>query len=547
MEVVGRHKKLNRSEEKVLDWLEEGLQKVEGKILVEPGYRKFKYQDWPDFVLVTKTHGILIIECKGFYSEEIDEVSNVDLLLKTGTDRYGKQLASYGCIFNRLLQGKNVQVSKYVIFPQILSSHPAANAIMEFNTEPEDVRVLFNEHLDWPCSLEFLGASPLRKKILADEYNEILGLVNPTRVISYDPTLDLEGIQKSLKILDEKQTEHVEKMAKGHHLLNGLPGTGKTIMLMQIAEREISLGKKILYTCFNVPLKEYVESIFGKEVTRTSQSLLYHLAIEYGADEMMLKEDFKNPIAYLSKHEIKPKYDSIMVDEYQDLDDREIEVLAKLLNPGGLLVLGGDRLQSIRSHRESWKSLGVHIKGHSYFLERPYRTDPDLVDYALAFISTSKTLEKEALNYFDDYEFEHQWGTFKNLESKINFWSKDKNVFEKEVIKVKEKNPRAHILIITPTADHNKMISGLRSNKIRVETFQRVKGLEADIVIFFGIDDYLRTEETAFPMTNLQKMRSVFSGLCRSRGSVYIHGFEYKDFYLDLREIFNNCVKKKIA
>src|SRR5690606_25532036 len=156
--------------------------------LVEPGFRRTKYQLWPDFVVISPTHGVLIIECKGHYSEEIRKVSNADLMTARGVDRYGKQMASYGCLFRELLSESKVQISKFVIFPNILISDKAAQYISEFNIQYDDVRVLFHEDLDWPCSLDYMGVKHLPHKIKKADFDELLALINPTRVISHEYT-----------------------------------------------------------------------------------------------------------------------------------------------------------------------------------------------------------------------------------------------------------------------------------------------------------------------------------------------------------------------
>ncbi|MFP5386875.1 MAG: AAA family ATPase [Bacteriovoracia bacterium] len=545
MEVIGQHDKLNDAEQKILSWLEEGLRGVEGRILIEPGFRRTKYQLWPDFVVLSPTHGVLIIECKGHYSEEIRKVSNTDLMTARGVDRYGKQMASYGCLFRELLSGLNVPFSKFVIFPNILKSDRAAEYISEFNTKYDDVRVLFHEDLDWPCSLEYLGLTHLDHKLKRAEFDELLDLINPTRVISHEYTIDLNGIHDKLMLLDQNQSQILDKMTEGHYLLNGLPGTGKTIMLMQLAERELNKNKVVLYTCYNRPLNDYVSTTLGGKVAKTASSLYFKLALKLGAEESTLYKSYDSSLKYLLSQKLDPIFDVILVDEYQDLEDDDYHILTQLLKEDGLMVLGGDRLQNIRSNKETWKSKGIKIIGQrSKFLKRPYRAHPEVVDFAISYLCKNPILEKEAKRYFSDNDFKHVEGNSQSLNERLKFLIYSADEAEIEINKIKQANPNGQILIITPDPDYNKALAKHRAPNVRVETFLRAKGLEADIVILYAIDKYRYTTNETLNLSEQQKIRSIFSALCRSRGDTYIHAFEPKDYFKDLKDVYNLLVKK---
>jgi|GEM_PF-4274214 len=546
MEVIGFHNKLNDAEKKILRWLDEGLKGCEGRILVEPGFRRTKYQLWPDFVVISPTHGVLIIECKGHYSEEVRKVSNADLMTARGVDRYGKQMASYGCLFRELLRDSNVQISKFVIFPNILTTDKAAQYISQFNTQYDDVRVLFHEDMDWPCSLEYLRVKNLPEKIKKPDFDSLLQLINPTRVISHEYTIDLNGIHDKLMLLDEKQSQILDKMTEGHYLLNGLPGTGKTIMLMQLAERELNKGKKILYTCYNRPLSDYVSTMLGSQIAKTTNSLYFKLALNFGADEGMLYESYDASLKFLLSQKLEPVFDVVLIDEYQDLEDEDFQILTQLVKPEGLMVLGGDRLQNIRSNKETWKSKGIKITGQrSKFLKLPYRADPDVVDFAISYLRKNPVLEKELKRYFSDNDFDHVAGSFEGLNQKLKFLIHTSSEMDRELNQIKLANPNAQILIITPDPNYNKILSKHRGGNVKIETYLRAKGLEADVVILYGIDKYRYTKSETLNLSEQQKMRSIFSALCRSRGDTYIHAFEPAEYFVDLKEVYNSLFKKQ--
>lgn len=546
MDIVGKHSGLSKQEQKVLDWLSEGFKNLDGRILVEPGFRRKRYQEWPDFLVISPTHGVLIIECKGHYSEEIKQVSNVDLLTTRGVVRYGKQLASYGCLIRDLLSTTDIPISKFVVFPEILSTDPVATYINEFNTRFDDVRVFYHESLDWPCSMDYMGVRPMGQSLRKGELSELFDLLNPTRVIEHNYTADTEST-KNLKLLDEQQMSYLDLMQEGHYLLNGLPGTGKTIMLMKLAEREASKDKKVMYTCYNNPLGKYVAGEIGDDIARTTHSL-YAKHVKLLGHDFSQDPDWKEKtLSFLLEKSFEPYYDVLLIDEYQDLEDEDYNILMKFIKPEGLLVLAGDRLQNIRGSKETWKSKGIKITGRSKFLKYPYRTSPQVVDFALKFLCTNSYLEKEAAKYFDENEFNFESMPFEDLQSKIKFRISTENEFDLEVGNLKTSFPDAKILIITPHQGQQRELSFLESKNLKVETYLRAKGLEADVVILYNIDSYQSYKNKYIDLKEELKMRSIFSALCRSRSDVYIHGLEAKDYFATLKDIYHSCLKKKAA
>ncbi len=98
--------------------------------------------------------------------------------------------------------------------------------------------------------------------------------------------------------------------------------------------------------------------------------------------------------------------------------------------------------------------------------------------------------------------------------------------------------------MVTCYEGQEKQLHLTENPNLQIVPFSKVKGLEADIVILYSIDYY--TKPTPH-MSSDQKMRSVFSALCRSRGHVYIHGSKKEGFYADLWNEYLVCLKLKKA
>lgn len=551
MDIIGYHADLTTAEKNVLRWLEAGLQNEDGVIFVElPIKGKFTKCMWPDFVIVSPKYGVCVLEVKGYGSEEIRSISRAeDLETVHGVDRIMKQMMLYGCLMTDLLKDYNVQFSKTLIFAGILASDPVVPHLYKLNKTNQDLSLLFKDNLDWPCAMETLFGAPMPKKILKDDFQDVLHHLNPNFVIEHTYSVDLEGIDRRIRAFDEQQVKYMARIKDGHHyVLNGLPGTGKTLMLVKIAEREESRGKKVHYVCFNKPLADSVSAHLGKSASSTHvlyARTLKKLGISLSGDPEWEKKTFQ----ILTVTSFEPEFDYLLVDEYQDLENEDYHMLLKHLKPGGTLVLAGDKLQNIKGKDDTWKEKGVDVAngGRSMFLRNPHRASPVVVDYALKFIAQNKFLENETAKYFDHHKFEHSFGSFSELSKRVKFIVSGNDYHHERIRELYAANPDSEILVVSVYRHQDKKDSIPHPPKGTIEPYTRMKGLEADVVILYNVDFFERYQSGAVHVTPEQKLRSIFSALCRSRGDVYIHCKQPEGYYQMLKELFLECMKSKAA
>ncbi len=83
--------------------------------------------------------------------------------------------------------------------------------------------------------------------------------------------------------------------------------------------------------------------------------------------------------------EISP-YDVILVDEAQFFAPLWFEIIRRLLKPKtGHLFLAADPTQGFLRRGESWKSLGLEVRGRSHHLKQSYRTTLEILNFATLF------------------------------------------------------------------------------------------------------------------------------------------------------------------
>jgi len=146
--------------------------------------------------------------------------------------------------------------------------------------------------------------------------------------------------------LSEEQTYFIEKALEGNNILvDACIGSGKTTSIQKLCDEFID--KNVLYLTYNKLLKIDAKSkIKNKNVMVTNYHgfaswILYKNNISFGyADSVSV---------FVEKRLSIPKYDVLIIDEYQDIETELAEMLEyiKEKNPGIQIIAVGDMAQKI--------------------------------------------------------------------------------------------------------------------------------------------------------------------------------------------------------
>lgn len=108
------------------------------------------------------------------------------------------------------------------------------------------------------------------------------------------------------------------------------------------------------------------------------------------------------PLAALESWEARtmapPQYDHILIDEAQFFAPVWLELLRRVLRPGGHLFLCADPTQGFLKRRHSWSGLGIDVRNRSHRLERPYRSTRAILEFAERFYRGRLPEDDEPLN-----------------------------------------------------------------------------------------------------------------------------------------------------
>lgn len=440
-------------EEVLFDLLRDGLRPdTDWVVAHEPGVNEL----CPDFVVYGRGLGVVVLEVKDWSLGSIlPGTDQYDWILEDhGRDRVhtapNRQARGYMHeLMDRVgasdllrwpqgsrLSGKPmVPIDALVVFPNIRRRDYVGSALV--GVLPPD-GVLFAEDLD-PISGMFAGTAPAPfASLLASRRKFPMPSLSPDRdaalVEVIAPTVRRrwrgdEGPRRHDRMrwemirLDRAQSQAAFRIGRGHRLVKGPPGSGKTILL---AARAALLARhrrprpRVLMLAFNLALvsqlrrlvldqgvglgpagvevrqvNDFVGTVLGEPVEHSGRKGDYYADLHRRAVE-----------ATQSGRSAVPPYDAVLIDEGQDFSADMLRTVVGHLVPDGDLVLALDPEQDLYARQGSWASVGIDVQGRVFPLRRRYRGTRQLVEFARRLADDPEPGEEEALLFAENPAFE---------------------------------------------------------------------------------------------------------------------------------------------
>lgn len=396
---------------------------------------------YPDFVIIAPDMGILVIEVKGWNPNEIlggdrqtirirhrgierNEVHPVrqarnyqnnlqdecrkhsetsSLLLHTNGKHKGRFLFPFGhfAVLSNITSGQ-------------LSGHLLGNLTPLF----PPTKVLPRDRL---LGWDDLSAKEIEEQIRAffnpfwrmprmtpRQVDLLRGIIHPEiRIISqYDPA--------QLAILDLRQERHALEIGRGHRIVYGVAGSGKTVLLIARAKllSQQMPDAEILVLCFNVSLAAYLRDVLNScynvcvqhfDGWAKDNNIVRRKAADGESTETnaSLGKRLRNRLQ--DGHGDSRRFTAVLVDEAQDFDGTWFECIREAMadpDDGDLLIVG-DRQQGIYGAESIvWSSVGIKAVGrsiHSAFdLDKNYRNSREILELAASFAQDQEELAEDS-------------------------------------------------------------------------------------------------------------------------------------------------------
>jgi hypothetical protein len=537
----------------------------------------------PDFILIDPLKGICIIEVKDWSINYIETIDRTDVYTTGGkrdnpvfwTNKYFNLAKGLFERDPRLLDEDghlNFNLYSKVIFTNITSSECETNKLGTVLNQPPTIYLTSNK-------LERLAINSLfsfETSYLDPAQMEVIrAILFPEITIHNDlgNESDSVDINETIKALDSEQEQFAKRIPYGHYMVSGVPGSGKTVILLS---RAIFLSKenhdwKIRIVTYNRSLvrtlKSRLESlhralaIMGIKYENISISTFHSLALEVANTEVPQDPDadwWPHELPQKALENARPRFDAFLIDEYQDFYDDWIKLCLALCKKRRYndreesenFFLAGDRLQSIYNpHDHPWISLGVKLRGRSKLLKHTYRSGRDHIELALDFLMADSKLKKEVENF---YEGREGIDNITELNSQINFLEGGYEVINnllEQLMFSDGYNPEDILILIRPHSEAEELYRTLTDelkrkckvtkeevleNKCTITTYKSSKGLESKICILVNV--------SSFPyrfLTEIEERKLLYVGMTRASQRLYIHATNYEDtsFAKELRQL----------
>lgn len=501
---------LNRGEKYILNKLQNlyKTRNYDAYLYLEPKIRNL----FPDFILVDPFYGVAIIEVKNYTIDDIKKMDNKTItLFKNQTThnpahrarQYYNTLRSLFSFKDELLNEKgelNFSLNSFVFFNQISKEEmePFQNFLSHY-----PAKILYKEDI---------------KKLKVEDIFDKPTLIAPYKLdlirVSISPEITIFK-ENDITALDKSQEEFAKRVPKGHYHISGVPGSGKTVVLITraiylkklnphwnilILTYNKSLASKIKNTLENLEVEFELDDIkiTDIEVTNFHKFIKKYSNInfkDYTLDETFWRETLVNS----ALPNISPEYDAILIDEYQDFYEDWIRACIKAIIPhegNKNILLAGDRLQSIYNPNEInfKKSFNLDMRGRSKLLKKTYRSFKEGLELGLKILSEDEKYKKEIEKFYEGIN------DIESINSKGNiaYFST-----YSEIIDFLEKNREEEMLILAPdwktahtfydTLPYSlkkefKVRKEVQNDYFTITTYHSSKGLEAPLVVLLEFD-----------------------------------------------------------
>lgn len=545
----------------------------EAYLYVQPRIKNLE----PDFILIDSVKGVSIIEVKDWSISYLEEMNRRQVQLRGGEkvdnpifkcNQYYRAANGLFSMEDCLLADDGTLTFKLyanVIFTNLKTTDITENELDQFlNQTPSNyitsneiaslsIDCLFNHDTDY-APIENMTA--IRTLI----FPEIKITSSKSEVQQKFETQEL------IQALDVEQERFAKRLPYGHYMVTGVPGSGKTVVLLARAIHLIREHPEwqVRILTYNRSLQHKIENNLNKlaadlsfldvHLENITVTTFHKFALDtanVGVPRRATDEWWTETLPSLALERVKPKFDAILVDEYQDFHDSWIQLCIqackrneyinnnKEVVTGINLFLAGDRLQSIYNSKEhSWKSIGIDMRGRSTLLKKAYRSGNEHIDLALNFLKQEKRLEEEVNKFYcsmNELSCENQVkdaitfieGSYRDVSEIIDDLVYKVGRQPQDVLVLCKDWNACHALFDSLSYDLQKKAEvkkNITGEKLVITTYHSSKGLEAPVTILTDVQDFCAQ---GIIQNDIIKRKLLYVGMTRASEQLYIHATNY--------------------
>lgn len=331
----------------------------------------------------------------------------------------------------------------------------------------------------------------------------------------------------SLQFLDQQQESLACRLDATWALVEGPAGSGKTLVLVHKALRELQRQRNrgndlpILILCYNLTLVHYLKRLLALHQAPLGRRGLrimhfYEFCCDILNEPLNYEKEEANYYQLVAQMALEaapasPSYSAVFVDEGQDFSDSMMAVPRAVCQKGGLFWVALDTAQTLYKPSQDWKSDPAFKK---YTLSTPYRATPALALFCEKLITKDDPKVGQAPLSSPNQGRKprlHQRKTLKDaaqcMAERIKELQAEGVPYSEIVVlyacrKLKglegQEVPRIlgelfeenGILCFWASQDaHTKSLWDITTDSVAISTIHSMKGLDAEAVIIWGLDD----------------------------------------------------------
>ncbi len=490
-----------------------------------------------DFLIIDPDKAILVLEVKGGFIQYDGKNDKWKQNNKVIDSPLLQVLSERGALLERFPQLKRqIPVGWALCFPQcelqpnavFPASLNSFSIIDEKDLLKIDKRI---KELIAACQAEFPGKLGLNQKETIHLKENLLRDLGFVKRLSTRIERD-EKIY--LKLTNEQYATFKQAIDNDYLVVNGVAGSGKTIIAKELAKEFVNQGMNVLLLCFNRPICDALYS----ELRRYSEdkSLVVYRYHQFAQreinNEVWWKEtlnackqnndedDFWS-VEVPSKHmeldeDDLTKYDAIIVDEGQDFKEFWYETIVRHVKPNGKFIVFLDPNQDIFNH---YTELPKQFNFFKTRLDRNCRNGIKIVDYLKENSGIAIQTFKE--NPSGDYvsrNYKNEIEQNKLMRDDILSLVNNDGVQPNKILILIHSHIKESCLKEMRKVGNYEIKSAyntrdLKTDNVMYATIEIFKGLEADVVLL--ADTHLIPEE--------DKRKMIYVEASRARHRLYVY------------------------
>lgn len=398
----------------------------------------------PDFVVLSPTLGILVIEDKNWRPGSIIRGDLASITLLEGDEEKTvthpiEQARSYNEVIRRAAESSRfgsrflhedgphqgrlkLPVGHVVTLSNITSKQlndperPLTDLFPAGQVIPRDQLDAWMELSPEDLLDALKGCFQIRwtfSPLSGEEFKALRALVHPE--IDFENRFSIEELNRAprpihdrqdvVQVLDLRQEEYAATIGEGHRILYGVAGSGKTIILVTRARLLATLSPRarILLVCYNRQLTFWLRRQLA-DLPQVTVTTFHALAKRNG---VMFRREFTNTeVGEQLLHHLRAgsrdsaSFDAVLIDEAQDFEPVWFScLLAAMKDPeDGDLLIVADGSQSIyQRSKVTWSRLGIKARGRTssvrFDLDQNYRNSTEILTLAETFATRTESLD----------------------------------------------------------------------------------------------------------------------------------------------------------